>query len=230
MFPCQFYIRQYHQPATTMKKIMRITADGMLQDSDNDIRSASSIEFIASPNCDERPEGTAITLLVIHNISLPPGEFGGNGVTELFTNRLQPEKHSYYVTISGLKVSSHFFIRRNGKIVQFVPCNRRAWHAGLSCWRNKTRCNDFSIGVELEGSDDTPFTDAQYTALADLTLCLHAQYPIADIVGHSHIAPERKTDPGPNFSWHTYAELVGNKVNMTQYADQPYLTFRRTIS
>lgn len=209
---------------------MRITADGMLQDSDNGIRSARSIQFIASPNCDERPEGTTITLLVIHNISLPPGEFGGNGVTELFTNRLQPEKHPYYATISGLKVSSHFFIRRDGETMQFVPCSLRAWHAGLSCWRNRTRCNDFSIGIELEGSDDTPFTDAQYTVLAALTQCLRAQYPIADIVGHNHIAPERKTDPGPYFSWRAYAELVGTKACMTQYADQPYITFRHAIT
>lgn len=227
MFPRQFYISQYIKPETTMKNIMQITADGMLQDSDNSIRS---IQFIASPNCDERPEGTAITLLVIHNISLPPGEFGGNGVTELFTNRLQPEKHPYYATISDSKVSSHFFIRRQGGIVQFVPCNQRAWHAGLSCWRNKTRCNDFSIGIELEGSDDTPFTDEQYTALVALTQCLCAQYPISDIVGHSHIAPERKTDPGPCFSWRTYAAMVGNKACMTQYADQPYIIFRRAIT
>jgi len=213
-----------------MKNIMRITADGMLQDSGNGIRGTRSIQFIASPNCDERPEGTAITLLVIHNISLPPGEFGGNGVTQLFTNRLQPEKHPYYATISGLKVSSHFFIRRDGGTVQFVPCNRRAWHAGSSCWRNKTRCNDFSIGIELEGSDDTPFTHAQYTALAELTQCLCAQYPVSDIVGHSHIAPERKTDPGPHFSWRTYAELLGNKACMTQSAAQPYITFRPTVA
>ncbi len=230
MFSRQFYINQYIKPETTMKNIMRITADGMLQDPDDATRSASNIAFIASPNCDERPEGTAITLLVIHNISLPPGEFGGNGVTQLFTNRLHPKEHPYYATISGLKVSSHFFIRRDGKTVQFVPCNQRAWHAGLSSWRNKTRCNDFSIGIELEGSDDTPFTDAQYTVLAALTQCLCAQYPIADIVGHSHIAPERKTDPGPCFSWRTYAELIDAKACMTQSADQPYLTFQRTTA
>jgi len=230
MFSRQFYISQYIKPETTMKNIMQITADGMLQDSDNGIRSASSIEFIASPNCDERPEGAAITLLVIHNISLPPGEFGGNGVTQLFTNRLPPEAHPYYATINGLKVSSHFFVRRDGKTVQFVSCNRRAWHAGLSSWRNKTHCNDFSIGIELEGSDDTPFTDTQYTALAALTQCLCAQYPISDIVGHNHIAPERKTDPGPYFSWRTYAELVGSNACMTPYIDQPYITFRCEIT
>jgi len=185
-----------------MKNIMRITADGMLQNSDNATRSASSIAFIASPNCDERPEGAAITLLVIHNISLPPGEFGGNGVTQLFTNRLHPEEHPYYAAISGLKVSSHFFIRRDGKTVQFVPCNQRAWHAGLSSWRNKTRCNDFSIGIELEGSDDLPFTDAQYATLIPLLATLKTAYPIQAVVGHSDIAPGRKTDPGPHFAWH----------------------------
>jgi N-acetyl-anhydromuramoyl-L-alanine amidase len=226
IFPLQFYISQY-QPEITMKKIIRITADGMLQDSGNSIHS---IQFIASPNCDERPEGTAITLLVIHNISLPPGEFGGTGVTELFTNRLQPERHPYYATISDLKVSSHFFIRRNSEIIQFVSCNQRAWHAGVSHWRDKTRCNDFSIGIELEGSDDTPFTDAQYTVLAALTQCLRTRYPISDIVGHSHIAPERKTDPGPYFSWRTYVKLVDSNACMAQYIGQPYITFQRTFT
>lgn len=167
-----------------------------------------SAQFIASPNCDERPAGTEISLLVIHNISLPPDQFGGNGVIELFTNHIDPQTHPYYQTLQGLKVSAHFFIRRDGAIIQFVPCMKRAWHAGVSQWQGRERCNDFSIGIELEGSDTTPFTDAQYTALAALTQCLCERYPIKDTAGHSGIAPGRKTDPGPCFDWRRYAADV----------------------
>ncbi|MCG7756111.1 MAG: 1,6-anhydro-N-acetylmuramyl-L-alanine amidase AmpD [Nitrosomonas sp.] len=167
-----------------------------------------SAQFIASPNCDERPAGTEISLLVIHNISLPPDQFGGNGVIELFTNHIDPQEHPYYQTLQGLKVSAHFFIRRDGAIIQFVPCMKRAWHAGVSQWQGRERCNDFSIGIELEGSDTTPFTDAQYTALAALTQCLCDRYPIKDITGHSGITPGRKTDPGPCFDWRRYAADV----------------------
>jgi AmpD protein len=157
---------------------------------------------IASPNCDERPPETAISLLVIHNISLPPGEFGGPGVEQLFTNRLDPAAHPYYAMIDSLRVSSHFFIRRDGELIQFVPCAQRAWHAGVSSWRGRERCNDFSIGVELEGSDDQPFTDAQYMRLNALIRSLRAAYPtLLDIAGHADIAPGRKTDPGPRFDW-----------------------------
>ncbi|NBQ68419.1 MAG: 1,6-anhydro-N-acetylmuramyl-L-alanine amidase AmpD [Nitrosomonadaceae bacterium] len=162
-------------------------------------------QFIASPNCDERPASTEISLLVIHNISLPPDKFGGDGVIELFTNQIDPQAHPYYQTLQGLKVSAHFFIRRDGAIIQFVPCMKRAWHAGISQWQGRERCNDFSIGIELEGSDTTPFTDAQYTALAALTKCLCDRYPIKDIAGHSDIAPGRKTDPGPCFDWERYS-------------------------
>lgn len=167
-----------------------------------------SAQFIASPNCDERPAGTEISLLVIHNISLPPDQFGGNGVIELFTNHIDPQEHPYYQMLQGLKVSAHFFIRRDGAIIQFVPCMKRAWHAGVSQWQGRERCNDFSIGIELEGSDTTPFTDAQYTALAALTQCLCDRYPIKDITGHSGITPGRKTDPGPCFDWRRYATDV----------------------
>ncbi|MDV6346797.1 1,6-anhydro-N-acetylmuramyl-L-alanine amidase AmpD [Nitrosomonas sp. Is35] len=167
-----------------------------------------SAQFIASPNCDERPAGTEISLLVIHNISLPPDEFGGDGVIELFTNQIDPQAHPYYQTLQGLKVSAHFFIRRDGTIIQFVPCMQRAWHAGVSQWQGRERCNDFSIGIELEGSDTTPFTDAQYTALAALTQCLCDHYPVKDIAGHSDIAPGRKTDPGPCFDWRRYTADV----------------------
>lgn len=172
---------------------MRIDAHGLL----------AGGEYIPSPNCDDRPEG-AIELLVIHNISLPPGEFGGDGVQRLFTNTLDAAEHPYYPTIFGLKVSAHFFVRRDGQVIQFVSCLKRAWHAGESCWQGKSRCNDFSLGIELEGSDALPFTDAQYAALGDLTLALRDAYPIRGIAGHSDIAPQRKTDPGTCFDWARY--------------------------
>jgi len=159
---------------------------------------------IPSPNFDERPEGSGISLLVIHNISLPPNAYGGPGIIELFTNRLDPSAHPYYETIKDLKVSSHFLIRRDGELIQFVPCSKRAWHAGASNWCGRERCNDFSLGVELEGSDFEPFTDAQYETLGRLSKALHTAYPIADAVGHSDIAPGRKTDPGPHFDWARY--------------------------
>ena len=160
--------------------------------------------FIRSPNFDERPAGHPVNLLVIHNISLPPNEFGGDGVIELFTNQINPDVHPYYQNLINLKVSTHFFIRRDGRVIQFVPCNKRAWHAGKSCWKGKTHCNDFSIGVELEGCDTLPFTDLQYSALTTLTLALQKAYPITGIAGHSDISPDRKTDPGPYFDWASY--------------------------
>ena len=165
--------------------------------------------YVPSPNCDDRPAG-AIELLVIHNISLPPGEFGGDGVQRLFTNTLDATAHPYYQTLAGLEVSSHFFVRRDGQTIQFVPCTKRAWHAGESCWQGISRCNDFSIGIELEGSDFGPFTDAQYAALESLTLALRAAYPIRGIAGHSDISPQRKTDPGPCFDWRRYLAGLGN--------------------
>lgn len=157
-----------------------------------------------SPNCDDRPDGASIDLLVIHNISLPPGAFGGRGVEALFTNSLNPAEHPYYQTIQDLKVSAHFFIHRDGELIQFVPCLKRAWHAGLSNWRGRERCNDFSIGIELEGTDDLPFTDDQYDTLGRLTRELIATYPIKDVVGHSDVSRGRKTDPGNCFDWIRY--------------------------
>ena len=154
-----------------------------------------------SPNCDARPEGETISLIVIHNISLPPGVFGGPGVEQLFTNRLDPAEHPYYEGIRALRVSAHFFIRRDGELVQFVPCGLRAWHAGPSNWRGRERCNDYSVGIELEGADDTSFTDGQYEALNELIAVLCAAYPIQGITGHADIAPGRKTDPGACFDW-----------------------------
>ncbi|WP_324780579.1 1,6-anhydro-N-acetylmuramyl-L-alanine amidase AmpD [Thiobacillus sedimenti] len=166
----------------------------------------SAARHIPSPNCDARPQDMAIELVVIHNISLPPGVFDGDAVIELFTNRLDWDAHPYYAGIRGLRVSAHFFVRRDGALIQFVPCTLRAWHAGLSNWEGREHCNDFSIGIELEGADDRPFTDAQYATLRPLVACLKTRYPIRGVVGHSDIAPGRKTDPGPHFAWHRLDE------------------------
>ena len=166
------------------------------------------VRYIASPNCDARPAGCAIDLLVIHYISLPPGEFGGPGIVEFFTNRLDPAAHPFYASIAGVKVSAHFLVRRDGGVVQFVPCAKRSWHAGESTWKGRARCNDFSIGIEVEGTSEAPFTDAQYDRLAELTRAVQARYPVADIVGHSDVAPGRKGDPGPNFDWARYRGML----------------------
>ena len=157
-----------------------------------------------SPNFDARPAGVAVDLLVIHGISLPPGEFGGPYIEQLFTNALDWDVHPYFNGIRGLKVSSHLLIRRDGELVQYVPLNARAWHAGASCHRDRQRCNDFSIGIELEGCDELPYADAQYATLLPLCAAIQRAYPAigADaIVGHCDIAPGRKTDPGPAFDW-----------------------------
>lgn len=164
-----------------------------------------------SPNCDDRPPDEVIDLLVIHGISLPPGQFGGPHVTALFQNSLDPAAHPYFAGLEGLRVSSHLFIRRNGALLQFVPLHRRAWHAGVSSFRGRSRCNDFSIGIELEGTDDMPYEAAQYDRLARVTAVLMARYPAIDesrITGHCDIAPGRKTDPGPAFDWKRYRALL----------------------
>ena len=170
----------------------------MIADADGRVDAA---RFVASENWDERPPGEAITLLVIHNISLPPGKFGGDAIERLFTNSLDYTAHPYYRSLAGIRVSAHFLIRRAGEMLQFVPCTKRAWHAGVSAWCGRKGCNDFSIGVELEGTDDLPYTEAQYRVLTDLTRALQSAYPIAAIAGHCDIAPARKTDPGPSFDW-----------------------------
>jgi len=164
--------------------------------------------FVPSPNFDERPPEEPVSLLVIHAISLPPQQFGGDEVLDFFTNRLDPGAHPFFDTIKDLRVSAHFYIRRSGEIVQFVSCNLRAWHAGQSEWKGRERCNDFAIGIELEGSDYVPFEDAQYDSLARLTRAVRAAYPIQDIVGHVDIAPGRKTDPGPFFDWARFRAMV----------------------
>jgi AmpD protein len=154
-----------------------------------------------SPNCDERPSGTEVTLVILHSISLPPGQYGGDAIERLFLNCLDPAAHPYFREICHLRVSSHYLVRRDGEVVQFVPPERRAWHAGASSWRGRERCNDFSIGIELEGTDDDVFTDAQYRALADLIGQLRRRFPLRDIAAHSDVAPGRKTDPGARFDW-----------------------------
>jgi N-acetyl-anhydromuramoyl-L-alanine amidase len=159
------------------------------------------MKVVDSPNQDERPPGVEISLVVLHSISLPPGEYRGDGIERLFTNRLDPDAHPYFKEIHGIRVSAHFLVRRDGALVQFVPPARRAWHAGVSSWRGRSRCNDFSVGIELEGTDDTAFEDAQYLALARLLIDLRTKLPLRDLAAHSEIAPGRKTDPGARFDW-----------------------------
>lgn len=160
-----------------------------------------------SPHCDDRPDPEDISLLVIHNISLPPGQFGGGHVQAFFRGELDPDAHSYFADIAAMRVSAHFLIERDGSLTQFVPCGRRAWHAGQSCFAGRPACNDYSIGIELEGTDETPYSNQQYRVLSDLTLRLQRLYPAISrqrITGHEFIAPGRKTDPGPAFDWARY--------------------------
>jgi N-acetyl-anhydromuramoyl-L-alanine amidase len=168
-----------------------------------------------SPNQDQRPPGTRIDLLVIHNISLPPGSFSGNWIDDLFLDRLDPLAHPYFRAIAGVRVSAHLLIRRDGQGIQYVPFERRAWHAGISQFRGRERCNDFSIGIELEGTDHIPYTDVQYERLADCTRRIMLRYPdITEerIAGHDEIAPNRKTDPGPAFDWTRYRDSIGKGI------------------
>ena len=168
-----------------------------------------------SPNQDERPAGTAVDLVVLHGISLPPGEFGGGAIEALFTNTLDWDAHPYFREIRGLKVSAHLLIRRDGHVIQFVPFGRRAWHAGASSFRGRAACNDYSIGIELEGEDTTPYSDAQYRHLAAVIVALRQHYPVLDarrIAGHCDVAPDRKQDPGPAFDWlRLYDDLIAGE-------------------
>lgn len=159
---------------------------------------------VPSPNCDARPADSPIDLAVIHAISLPPGEFGGSWIEDLFTNRLDPQAHPYFAEIHSLRVSAHVLIRRDGEVIQFVPFHRRAWHAGRSAYEGRANCNDYSIGIELEGCDERPYSAVQYRHLAAVLRAIAATHPAIAaprIVGHCHIAPDRKTDPGPHFEW-----------------------------
>jgi AmpD protein len=157
-----------------------------------------------SPNVDARPEGTQVELLVVHNVSLPAGHFGGPHIADLFTNRLDLRADPSFADLRGLRVSAHFLVRRDGRVLQFASCDARAWHAGLSSFAGRDKCNDFSVGIELEGSDLVAFTADQYASLTALTIALARRYPLTAIVGHEHIAPGRKTDPGPCFDWPFY--------------------------
>ncbi|MEZ5596183.1 MAG: 1,6-anhydro-N-acetylmuramyl-L-alanine amidase AmpD [Pseudomonadales bacterium] len=162
------------------------------------------IRKVPSPNADSRPDAADIVLVVLHGISLPPGRFGGACIEELFTNKLDPAAHPSFASLDGVRVSAHLFIDRRGRVTQFVPFDARAWHAGVSNWRGRQRCNDFSIGIELEGTDDRPYTRAQYRRLVPVLRALLGRYPrlgLDCIAGHAEIAPGRKTDPGPAFDW-----------------------------
>lgn len=173
------------------------TATGLLE----------GVQYLPTDNHDDRPNGMAVDTLVIHAISMPPGEYGSGDIERLFVNTLDFEAHPFFMSIAGIRVSAHLLIRRNGEVVQFVPFTKRAWHAGASQFEGRARVNDFSIGIELEGSDYAPFEDMQYQSLIEVTHALRLAYPgIAEtrIVGHADIAPGRKTDPGPYFNWHRY--------------------------
>ncbi len=167
-----------------------------------------------SPNRDARPTGCALELIVVHGISLPPGVFGGDAIDRLFTNTLDPQAHPYFAEIAHLRVSAHALIRRDGEVVQFVPFHERAWHAGRSQWRGQTRCNDFAVGLELEGSDDIAYEPIQYERLAAIVAALASAYPhlkATELAGHADIAPGRKTDPGPAFDWRYLHELLATQ-------------------
>jgi AmpD protein len=170
------------------------------------------VRQLDSPNCDDRPAGCVPELIVIHGISLPPGHYGGTAIDRLFTNALDPDEHPYFRDIAGLRVSSHLLIRRDGEVVQFVPFDKRAWHAGDSCFHGRRACNDFSIGIELEGQDEEPYAPAQYECLSAVIRTLVAAYPglsLQSIAGHCDIAPGRKTDPGPAFDWAGFRARLG---------------------
>lgn len=169
-------------------------------------------KHVLSPNCAPRPPEASVRLLVIHNISLPPGEFGGPHIEALFTNKLDSQAHEYFAEIAHLNVSAHFLIRRDGEVIQFVATTENAWHAGVSSWRGVSQCNDFSIGIELEGTDTHVYSEAQYGALEALVKACRQAHPDVEptaIVGHSDVAPGRKTDPGPGFDWHRLSEDLG---------------------
>ena len=185
-----------------------IAQDGWLQ----------GAQHVASPNYDARPTATAIDLIVIHNISLPPGQYGGPWIDALFTNDLPSTAHPYFASLEGVKVSAHFLIRRDGTVVQYVPLQGRAWHAGVSNWQGRVRCNDFSIGIELEGSDHDPYAEEQYATLLEILRVLRTHYPEVTsdrIVGHCDIAPGRKTDPGVAFNWARIRKVLSSNAQVS---------------
>jgi AmpD protein len=169
-------------------------------------------ERLPSPNFGPRPAGVAVDLIVLHSISLPPGHYGGDAIERLFSNQLDWDAHPYFATIRGLVVSAHFLVRRDGTVAQFVSCDERAWHAGRSAWRGRTECNDYSIGIELEGLEGDTFEAAQYERLAVLIDSLASRYPIASVAGHEHVAQNRKHDPGPGFDWARLKRSLGSRA------------------
>jgi N-acetyl-anhydromuramoyl-L-alanine amidase len=171
---------------------------------------------VRSPNFGPRPEGTQITLAIVHSISLPPGTYGGDAVERFFTNRLDASAHPYFEQIGALRVSAHFFIRRDGAVVQFVSCEQRAWHAGTSSWNGREDCNDWSIGIELEGLEGERFERAQYRALLRLLGALRSRYPLTEVVGHEHVAPSRKADPGARFEWTRLARAFRGRLGIAE--------------
>jgi AmpD protein len=187
-------MRSHRSPSTAAGPLAVDAGTGLL----------TGVRYVPSPNCDDRPAGIHPDLIVVHGISLPPGEYGGPWIDRLFTNSLPPALHPYFEVVAGLRVSSHLLVRRDGAVVQYVPCHRRAWHAGVSSWAGRERCNDFSIGIEVEGSDHEPYDSTQYAMLARVISLLCRAYPTLSldrVVGHSDVAPGRKTDPGPAFDW-----------------------------
>ena len=165
-----------------------------------------------SPNFGPRPDGVRVTLAIVHSISLPPGVYGDDAVERFFTNRLDASQHPYFEQIGALRVSAHFFIRRNGEVVQFVSCEHRAWHAGQSQWRGRENCNDWSIGIELEGLEGETFERGQYRALIRLLKAVRVRYPVAEVIGHEHVAPARKADPGARFEWPRLARALRGRL------------------
>jgi AmpD protein len=169
----------------------------------------AAARHVPSPNFGPRPAGVAVTLALIHSISLPPGAYGGDAIEALFTNRLDWSAHPYFETIRGIEVSAHFVVRRDGALLQFVSCDERAWHAGKSSWRGRDNCNDYSVGIELEGLEGDAFEAAQYDALTRLLRTLRRRYPIDQVAGHEHVAPDRKQDPGSGFDWPRLRHALG---------------------
>ena len=167
---------------------------------------------VRSPNFGLRPDGVQATLAIVHSISLPPGTYGGDGVERFFTNRLDASAHPYFEQIRAQRVSAHFFIRRDGAVLQFVSCDQRAWHAGTSQWRGRDNCNDWSIGIELEGLEGERFERAQYRALIRVLNALRACYPLSEVVGHEHVAPGRKADPGARFEWPRLSRALRDRL------------------
>ena len=179
----------------------------------------SLAEHVSSPNFGPRPPNSNVSLVVLHSISLPPGQYGGDAIEQLFCNRLDWAAHPAFESLRGLQVSAHFVIRRDGHVQQFVSCDQRAWHAGVSAWRGRENCNDYSIGIELEGLEGEPFADAQYLRLAPLLRSLALHYPLAEVVGHEHVAPGRKADPGAGFDWPRLQRLLRRRRPALPYGN-----------